>query len=334
MMHDNSHLPFRIDRRRFLKQTGALALAAPVLSLASRTAAAARPEIEKLGTIDVDLVETTPVVWKGKVYRFEYVRPGYKPNKTGNSYFRFIDHATGEASAPFGQGYHLGSAFVEGDQLMVTGTNIWDGEKVDLLLSTDMEKWEKRNVLDLPGFGLFNTSLCRAEDRYVLMFEVGKPAEVAGVPFTARFTASTDLEKWEITAPECSYSKDRYTAPHCLRFHDGYYYNFFLEAVEGGYEQYVVRSKDLIEWQLSPLNPVLAASEADKRIANPALDEEQRKGISEATNLNNSDIDFCEFEGKLIINYSWGNQRGVEFLAEARYEGTEAQFLEGWFPQG
>ncbi len=30
-----------------------------------------RPKIEKLGTIDCDLVETTPVVFKGKVYRFE-----------------------------------------------------------------------------------------------------------------------------------------------------------------------------------------------------------------------------------------------------------------------
>ncbi len=35
-----------------------------------------RPFIVKNGTIDCDLVETTPVVFKNKVYRFEYVRPG------------------------------------------------------------------------------------------------------------------------------------------------------------------------------------------------------------------------------------------------------------------
>ncbi len=48
-----------------------------------------RPEIRKLGTIDCDMVETTPVVWKGRLLRFEYVRhPWYKPNKTSDTYFR------------------------------------------------------------------------------------------------------------------------------------------------------------------------------------------------------------------------------------------------------
>lgn len=58
----------------------------------------------------------------------------------------------------------------------------------------------------------------------------------------------------------------------------------------------------------------------------------QRERIAKAVNLNNSDIDFCEWRGRLIINYSWGNQQGVEHLAEGRYEGTLAQFLRGWFP--
>jgi hypothetical protein len=36
---------------------------------------------------------------------------------------------------------------------------------------------------------------------------------------------------------------------------------------------------------------------------------------------------------EIIINYSWGNQQGVEHLAEAVYEGAQEQFLRGWFPQ-
>ena len=51
-----------------------------------------------------------------------------------------------------------------------------------------------------------------------------------------------------------------------------------------------------------------------------------------ARNTNNLDLDFCEYQGRLIINYSWGNQHGVEYLAEAVYEGTQEQFLRGWFP--
>ena len=43
--------------------------------------------------------------------------------------------------------------------------------------------------------------------------------------------------------------------------------------------------------------------------------------------INNSDIDFTFFNGRLIINYSWGNQQGTEFLGEAEYYGTEASFF-------
>ena len=244
-----------------------------------------------------------------------------------------MEHDTGTPTPAFAKGYHLGSAFVDGDTVVAIGTNIWDGERIDLFLSKDLEHWEQRNALDLPGYGIFNTSMCKAEDRYVLMFEVGKPPEVAGKRFTARFATSTDLVHWELTPPECTYAKDRYTAPHCVRYLDGYYYDFYLEAVSGGYEQYVVRSKDLIQWESSPLNPVLQASKEDQQIANPRLTPEQQEKVRAAKNINNSDIDFCEYQGKLIINYSWGNQHGVEFLAEAVYDGTEADFLRAWFPE-
>ena len=303
-----------------------------IVSLMQGRIAMGENKIEKLGTIDVDLVETSPVSFKGKLYRFEYVRSNYWNNDTGDSYFRFVDHETGIPGSPFGKGHHLGSAMVDGDQLVVTAVNAWDGDRIDVFVSGDMETWESWNALHLPGYGLFNTSMCKTRDKYVLMFEVGRPATVAGVRFTARFATSSDLKTWELTAPECTYSKDRYTAPHCLRYLDGYYYNFYLEVVNGGWEQYVVRSKDLIQWVQSPLNPVLKASEEDKTIANDRLTAEQRKKIRDAGNINNSDIDFCEFNGKLIINYSWGNQQGAEFLAEAEFDGTEAQFLKSWFP--
>src|SRR3990172_8723284 len=98
-----------------------------------------RPLITKLGTIDLDLVETTPVVFRGNLYRFEYVRANYWANDTGDSYFRFVEHDSGRTSKPFARGYHLGSAFVEGDEIFVSATNIWDGERVDILASRDME---------------------------------------------------------------------------------------------------------------------------------------------------------------------------------------------------
>jgi len=284
--------------------------------------------------MDCDLVETTPIVFKGRLYRFEYVRPGYWANTTGNSYFRFVEHDTGHPSKPFAQGYHLGNVMAENDILYVTGTNIWDGERVDIFRSEDMASWESWNALNLPGHGIFNTSLCRAGDRYVLMFELGKPPALVGVRFTGFFAASDDLRRWEVLPPECNYARDRYTAPHALRWLDGWFYNFYLEHVKAddGYEQRVVRSRDLKQWESSPLNPVLRWSEEDRRIANPKLPPEQVRRIQTAQNRNNSDIDLCEYQGRVIIVYSWGNQRGNEFLAEAVFDGTLEQFLKGWFP--
>ncbi len=287
--------------------------------------------IRKIGTIDCDLVETNPIVFGDRLLRFEYVRANYAGNTTGDSYFRFVVPQTGECTPAFGHGHHLGCAFVDEGVAYVTCVDHWDGEYLRLFASTDLQRWEARPILHLPGYGLFNTSLCRADGRYVLMFEVGKPPEVAGVPFTARFATSTDLHRWELTAAACTYSRERYTAPHCLRWLDGWYYNFYLEAYQG-YEQRVVRSRDLVHWESSPLDPVLRASDEDRVPANPRLTAAERERLATAVNLNNSDIDFCEFRDQVHLTYSWGNQQGIEHLAAAVCDGTEADFLRHWFP--
>jgi hypothetical protein len=292
--------------------------------------AAGRPLIIKRGTIDCDLVETTPIVFQKQVYRFEWVRPGYWANTLKQSYFRFVNRQTGDTTPPFAMGHEFGSAFVAGHTVYVTGTSS-KRSTIQMFASKDLKTWESWTVFQDPSFGIFNTSLCKAGREYVLMFEIDRPPDQAGAPFTARFLKSKDLHHWELTPSECNYAKDRYTAPHCLRYLDGHFYDFYLEAHDG-YEMRVVRSRDLIHWEASPLNPVLKASDEDRRIANPKLPPELCKRIAAAKNLNNSDIDFCEFGGQLLINYSWGNQQGTEFLAEATFPGTEKQFLRGWFP--
>ena len=246
-----------------------------------------RPLIRKLGTIDCDMVETTPVVFKGKIYRCEWVRKSYKSNELGENYFRLVDLSTGKSTVPFAKGYVFASAFVDGDTIYVTGTSTeegWTGQRVEMFASKDLKKWQNWTALDLDGFGICNTSICKADDRCVMMFEIHKPKEQAGAAFTARFATSKDLYNWKLTKPECVYAKDRYTAPHGLRYLNGYYYDFYLEA-HNGYETRIVRSKDLIHWESSMLNPVLRASPDDKRIANPKLTAEQRQHIAKAKKI-------------------------------------------------
>jgi hypothetical protein len=279
------------------------------------------------------MVETTPVVFQGRLYRFEYVRDNYHANKTGASYFRFIDVATGKATPAFAKGFHLGCAFVEGDTAYAFGVDKWGGSKVSVFWSKDMEKWEERLALHLPGWELFNTSVCKADGRYVMAVEVGEPPEVVGVRFTTFFAESKDLLNWTLLPKECVYSREKYTACPALRYLDGIFYMIYLEARPGpAYESHVVRSRDLVRWEASPLNPVLAFSDEDKAIANPDLTAGQRQAIAGAKDVNNSDVDLCEYRGKTVIYYSWGNQKGKEFLAEAVYDGTLASFLRGYFP--
>src|SRR4051794_37906015 len=134
-----------------------------------------RPVIRKLGTLDLDMVEATPVVFKDRLYRFEYVRKDYKPNTTGDSFFRFIDVQSGKPTPAFAHGYDLGCAYAEGGTMWAFGVDQWDGTKVVAFKSDDLEHWEAVPALELPGWGLFNTSVCKAGDRYVMAIEVGRP---------------------------------------------------------------------------------------------------------------------------------------------------------------
>src|SRR5689334_17225984 len=105
----------------------ALALAVVVLSglTGSADEKTKRPTLKKLGTLDLLMVETTPVVFKDRLYRFEYVRDNYHANKTGASYFRFLDVASGKATSAFAKGQHLGCAFVDGDTVYAYGVDKW-----------------------------------------------------------------------------------------------------------------------------------------------------------------------------------------------------------------
>jgi alpha-L-fucosidase len=306
------------------------------LGLADRGSLSDEPHralIRKLGTLDLGMVETTPVVFRDRLYRFEYVRKDYHANKTGDSYFQFIDVETGKATTAFAKGYDLGCAHTEGDTMWVFGVDNWDGENIAVFRSTDLKHWEQHKALDLPGWGLFNTSVCKAGDRYVMAIEVGKPPEVVGVPFTMRFAESKNLLDWKLLPDACVYTKERYSACPALRYLDGRFYMLYLEARPGpSYETHLVRSRDLIRWEASPLNPVLKASPDDRLIANSTLNATQRAKIARAVDLNNSDLDLCEFRGKVVVTYSWGNQQGTEFLGEAVYDGTLASFLKGFFP--
>lgn len=301
------------------------------------------PHIRRHGTIKFGTVESTPIVFGGELYRFEYCRPResehltalntYNPNEWSS--FHLINLRTCEQTPSFAMNHHLGSAYTDNGVMYAVGVDgEWGGDTLHIFRSTDLQSWECASEIHLPGWKIFNTGVCKLNGTYTLLMEISAPVEEAGKPFTFRFATSPDMIHWTLTPRECVFQKDRYAGgPAIYSVNDGYYYVLYLEAYPNGrFANSIARSTDLVNWEYSPINPVMMYSEhEDKQIANPFLTVEEQKQIREALDVNNSDMELCEFNGRTIIYYSWGNQRGVEFLAEASYEGTLKEFLQSWF---
>ena len=159
-----------------------------------------------------------------------------------------------------------------------------------------------------------------------------RPADKVGPrPFTMFFAESTDLRNWrEIDGAVIG--KDFYTGGPMLRHHDGWYYFFHLEGdYKEGFHEVVQRSRDLRNWERSP-HIVMDFGDIDRRLHPKArFTDAQKSEIAAAKNINVSDHDFCEYGGKLICSYSWGDQHGHEFLALAEADCTEKEFCESYF---
>ena len=298
-------------------------------------------ELRKLGTVDSFVVETTPVRFRGRTYLFEYIRwmndrLRYRGNDTGRSYFRFRVFDDMRTVTPsFGAGLHLGSAFVWQDRVYVTAVEAWGGSRVVMLESDDLIHWtEPRPILNGKGWRCYNTTLCRADDRFVLSFEMDAPKDEVGEPYTMFFAESTDLRNWN-RIDGAVMGQDRYTGAPLLRYHAGWFYFFHLEVDgRGGWEMRVSRSSDLKNWTFSP-KAVLTYGPEDKLIHPLAsFSEAERAEIEAAKDVNASDMDMCEVDGRLVVTYSWGDQNGHEFLALAEASCTEREFCEGFFKFG
>lgn len=298
-------------------------------------------ELKKLGTFDTDIVEANPIVFQGKLWMMEYIRDGSKTNgryhspAVNNSYFRFRDMEDMTTfSAPFGLGLHMGNAFVRDGKIIVTAVENWGAPRFYLMTSEDMVHWTEPKVfLEGEGWEGYNTSLCWADDRYVVVFELGAPRELVKEPFTMFFAESKDLVNWSLV-PGASGYRDVYTGGPMIRYFDGWFYWTYLDgSYEHGFMTHIARSRDLKKWEHSYKNPVIRYDEDDRKVyPKVQLTADQQERIAKAEDINASDLDICDWQGKCCILYSWGNQRGKEFLALAEADCTEKEFCESFFP--
>ena len=304
------------------------------------------PVIEKQGVVSVRH-EMTPVVFKGRLCRVET----YWADGAHYAVLHDVEKQEDISMIVHKKGLNFFSAYCENDVLYAFATYVPEsreaGGTCTMFRSEDGINWEEIVLFRRPGWRLFNTSVCKGPDGYRMAIEVcssiipGDPLEteeidpVIGHPFTEFFLKSDDLIHWEWLPDDHCLSTERYTACPALRYcdDDGYYYIICLLFLpHRRLAPYIYRTKDFFTWEIGLHNPVLMYSKED-RIPKPGakLPENQIERIRYHNNINNCDVDLCEFEGKTYIYYLTGDQGGYGVMCEAIYEGPMNEFLQGFF---
>ena len=265
--------------------------------------------------------EATPVVWGGKPILIGSIHLSFDSLDPSVSKLCVVDYSNGQTISEFGVGLTLSCAYVEpredGEVLHVfaarhpEGKNWYEPVEIVHLKTRDLETWTETPAIQADNEHLLNSSVCRDGDGYLMAYETDRP-----VQFCFKFARSNDLERWE-KVPDVYYAgRDGATYAACpvIRRCGEYYCVIYLRADgKGGYESAAIRSKDLRDWEESPLNPILAASEGE--------------------GINNSDVDLFEYDGKTQLVYLTGDQQGSWDMRRAVFDGSEREFWETIFKE-
>lgn len=314
------------------------------------------PKFERLGVVSAN-EEPTPFVFKGKLYCMEnFDNTIYAGSckaeltrllieKYGNRSCAFIrDLETNEIICAVGEGAYFYSLYTdEKEKVYIFGTvtnggNGWfGGDSVVIYESEDLINWTKRDFFTKKGWLMFNTSVTKDEDGYMLLVELQKPVEIVGpYHFTYMFGKTKDFKTVEWIEESLAYPQDRYAGGPKMHYVNGYYYVLQVTELPGPvYCTYLTRTKDFVNWQFGKYNPFMLVHPDDIKLAEshaPEMLPELMERIPYGFYISHSDIDFCEYNGKVIIDYAIGNQQGVwSYNCRAIYHGTLQEMLENFF---
>ena len=291
--------------------------------------------IQKQGWLGSPLVETSPFVFKDRLYLLENQQrfwdlPG---GKTGDDFqddeVRIRDIASDKIISVAMKNHGFGTILTLGDSVYVFAGSYGEGKswrqitEITMTCSKDLKKWTKpQTVLRASGDEWFyNTAVCRGEDKFILLYETN---DTRWTPFTFRYMESTDLKNWK-EIPDALYGIDKYVGGPALYYESGWYYTLYLELLKGTrYETRIARSRDLKQWEDTPADrPFITFDATHKNLPfkeDPTINE-----------INASDVELCYFNGKTILYFTGGDQHFAGDLQWATYEGTPRQLFEYFF---
>lgn len=291
------------------------------------------PKIKKLGAVS-PYGEATPFVWNDKLMRTEmlYIEGDNKEERPGVG---IRDVETGKILSSVGEDSYFHSAYVEDGKAYIFGVDLENRGTIRVYESTDLVHWSNRVLFSNPGWVYYNTALTKGPDGYVMLMEASHPEEYVGVGFTFFFATSPDLINWTFMDYDLGFSKERYNGGPWMKYSEGYYYVISVTMLPcQRFTNYIFRTKDFKDWEVGFYNPILMPDDDDRLISPRAIDMDEAflENMKTAFNINNSDIDMCDWNGKTYICYNTGNQLGTSgWLAEAEYDGTVVEFLKANF---
>lgn len=310
---------------------------AHVLAVESAEAAVepVRPQLIKLPFAYWDAMENTPVIYGGRpllVLNYRDDDKGWHDQYADSMYLYIVDLQTSQRIAEFGKGHSCVKAFVDGKRLHVFASEATNYEWFQSMYdfrTDDLKTWHRELALkkEEGGEHIFNASVCRDDQGFLMAYVAYAKARHASAFPYFKFARSKDLVHWE-KVPDLAFagrSGKQYSNTPAIRYFAPYCYVIYYTTVDEmgrmvpescRFASFVARSKDLVTWQLSSLNPILQPGPGE--------------GIS------TSDVELMELEGNTYLFYATGNQRspGWRAVRVAMHPGPMRPFFERWFPEG
>ena len=250
---------------------------------APTSARVTRPTITTLGTYDLLLVETTPLVVHGELYLFESVRSDYW-NHSGTENLRFVHMLSGTKTPSFGAGHALGCALAEDGGAhagvyafgtkrefgVVDSGGAAPGQIISVFHSTDgMITWQTKTAVDFskeksPSRSkrvVFNTSVGRGKINgtvcYVMAYEWSRPGTPGGWNTNFALSHDSPMGPWRLLDEDVfGMPADVEHADPTIRYveADGYWYCIPArkDPAKWQFFQEIYRSKDLRSWEAAP----------------------------------------------------------------------------------
>ncbi|MDN3687136.1 alpha-L-fucosidase [Cyclobacterium jeungdonense] len=289
--------------------------------------------IQKQERLGSPLVETSPFVFKDKLYLLENNQrfwdiAGAKPgDHFPEDEIRIRDLSSNEiVSVPL-KNHAFGTVLTWKDRVYVFAGYYGENKpwrkitEIVVTSSADLKEWTKPETIlrANPEEYFFNTAVCRGKDDFILLYETSDPQ---WTPFTFRYVRSADLKNWQ-EIPEAIYGTDKYVGGPALYYENGWYYTLYLKSLNPGYETHITRSRDLVNWKDAPEDrPFVSFDPSHKNI--PLIDP----SIAES---NASDVELCYFKGQTVLYFTGSDQTTAGDLQRATFPGTPQQLFEYFF---